>query len=112
LAIPSEKQYVLGDVPFFGGNGGHACLAAQENDVQACSASEATAIAPLKATADRKAAKQTHAVYISTTPWFCAQSMCYAVIGKFDVFPNKTDHITATYSRFLSRALQAALGLR
>jgi len=108
LAIPAQKKVIIGDIPFLGVNGGPDCLAANESNVQACSDSEAAATSQLKVSAEEAAAAQTHATYINTTPWFCAQSRCYAVIGNYDVYSDPA-HITVTYSMFLSRALQASL---
>ncbi len=107
-AIPAKKKYIVGDIPFLGETGGPDCLAAHEGDVQACSASQSAANSQLKVTAEQKAAAQAHATYINTTPWFCAQSRCYAVVGKYDVYSDNA-HITGAYSTFLARALQSFL---
>jgi hypothetical protein len=107
-AIPAQKKIVIGDIPFLGPDGGPDCLAANGSNVQACSLSEKTATSQLQTAAEEKAAAQAHATFIDTTPWFCAQSKCYAVIGKYDIYSDDA-HIDATYSDFLSNALQTFL---
>ena len=83
------------------------CLAAHEDDVQACSSPRATMLPYLYADTDRAVAKQAGVQYIDVFPWFCS-SGCTAVIGNMVVYGH-SNHITAPYAAYLSGALQAAL---
>jgi hypothetical protein len=59
--------------------------------------------------AEAVAASTVGAHYISTTPWFCAQT-CPAVIGKYLPYWDRY-HITAAYSDYLVGVLADALDL-
>ena len=59
--------------------------------------------------AEAAAAATVGARYVSTTPWFCAQT-CPAVIGKYLPYWDRY-HITAAYSDYLARVLADALDL-
>jgi hypothetical protein len=83
------------------------CLAAHEEDVQACSWRRATMLLYLYGDTDRAVAKQAGVQYIDVFPWLCS-SVCTAVIGNMVVY-GLSNHITATYATYLSGALQAAL---
>jgi hypothetical protein len=106
LAAPHVKEVVLGDIPYLA-QSAPECLAAHENDIGHCSTPASSAILTDHAAAEKKAAAETGASYISTVPWFCS-SQCAPVIGNmvvyFDAF-----HISQTYATYLSGALEAAL---
>ena len=46
--------------------------------------------------------------YINVMPWFCSTT-CNDIIDNIVVYKD-SDHITATYSRYLENVLAAALG--
>jgi hypothetical protein len=49
--------------------------------------------------------------YINTIPWFCSK-VCTVVIGSYIVYENTdTNHITATWAKFLRVVLADALHL-
>ena len=112
ITSPKTTKVILGPTPQLG----HVpsptmspveCLAAHEEDVQACSSRRATMLPYLYADTDRAVAKQAGVQYIDVFPWFCT-SVCTAVIGNMVVYGH-SNHITATYATYLSSALQAAL---
>jgi hypothetical protein len=83
------------------------CLAAHEEDVQACSSPRATMLPYLYADTDRAVPKQAGVQYIDVFPWFCS-AVCTSVVGNMVVYGLR-NHVTATYATYLSGALQAAL---
>jgi hypothetical protein len=112
ITSPKTTKVILGPTP----EPGHypsstmspvECLAAHEDDVQACSSRGATMLPYLYADTDRAVAKQAGVQYIDVFPWFCS-AVCTAVIGNMVVY-GWDWHITATYATYLSGALQAAL---
>jgi hypothetical protein len=112
ITSPKTTKVILGPTP----EPGHyptstmspvECLAAHEDDVQACSSRRATMLPYLYADTDRAVAKQAGVQYIDVFPWFCS-AVCTAVIGNMVVY-GWDWHITATYATYLSGALQAAL---
>ena len=112
IKSPKTKKVVLGDIPRPGHNpwnnvSGPYCLAAHEDDVQACSSQRATVLKGLYNDVEQSVAKQAGAQYIDVFPWFCS-SVCTEVIGNMVVFLDQ-NHITSTYATYLSGALQAAL---
>jgi SGNH domain (fused to AT3 domains) len=112
ITSTKTKKVVIGDVPRPGHNpwsnvSGPYCLAAHEDDVQACSSQRATVLKGLYNDVEQSVAKQAGAQYIDVFPWFCS-SVCTEVIGNMVVFLDQ-NHITSTYATYLSGALQAAL---
>jgi hypothetical protein len=59
-------------------------------------------------TAEKEAALRTGADYINVFPWFCSTT-CTDIVANIVVYKD-SDHITATYSRYLENVLAAALG--
>jgi hypothetical protein len=114
---PGTHKVVLGDIPYLipgpTANTGWSvsnppdCLAAHESNVQACSVSVSQAELANYHGAEATAAQNGGAQYIDVIPWLCS-SVCTAVIGNMTVYEN-IQHITATYSRYLSGTLQASL---
>jgi hypothetical protein len=111
ITSTKAKKVVLGDTPRLGKNpwnvSGPYCLAAHEDDVQACSSQRAAVLKYLYNDTEQSVAKQAGAQYIDVFPWFCS-SVCTAVISNIVVYMDQ-NHITATYATYLSGALQAAL---
>lgn len=106
LRAPGVKRVVLGDIPYLP-QSAPDCLAAHQNDIQACSAPASKAVQADHDAAEQKAAKETGVKYISVVPWFCSAT-CTAVVGRtavyFDAF-----HISQTYATYLSGALESVL---
>jgi SGNH domain (fused to AT3 domains) len=112
MGVIEGLNVVLGDTPRPGNNpwnnvSGPYCLAAHEDDVQACSSQRATVLKGLYNDAEQSVARQAGAQYIDVFPWFCSE-VCTAVIGNMVVYIDQ-NHISATYSTYVSGALQAAL---
>ena len=114
---PGTNKVILGDIPYLipgpSKNTGYSvrspsdCLAAHESDVQECSVPVSQAELANYHDAETVAAQNENAQYIDVIPWFCS-STCTAVIGDMAVYSD-IQHITATYSRYLSGTLQASL---
>jgi hypothetical protein len=112
ITSPKTTKVILGPTPQLGKAPSSTmstveCLAAHEDDVQACSSRRATMSPYLYADTDRAVAKQAGVQYIDVFPWFCS-SVCTAVIGNMVVYGH-SNHLTTTYAAYLSGALQAAL---
>jgi hypothetical protein len=112
ITSPKTTKVILGPTPQLGNVPSPTmstveCLAAHEDDVQACSSRRATMLPYLYADTDRAVAKQAGVQYIDVFPWFCS-SVCTPVIGNMVVYGLR-NHLTATYATYLSGALQAAL---
>ncbi len=106
ITVPGVKKVVLGDMPYLAQDGPD-CLAAHMSDVQACSLPESAAINYAGRSAEMAAAAASGAAYINVVPWFCS-SICTAIVGNM-IINQDGQHITRTYSQFLSGALQSAL---
>jgi hypothetical protein len=112
ITSPKTTKVILGPTPQLGKvpyptMSAVECLAAHEDDVQACSSRRATMSPYLYGDTDRAVAKQAGVQYIDVFPWFCS-SVCTAVIGNMVVYGH-SNHLTTTYAAYLSGALQAAL---
>lgn len=113
ITSPDTKKVVLGDIPYVwpGTYGaGPTCLATHSNDLQHCSAPRTQAVLEDFQQAEEAAASANSAQYIDTTKWFCTDR-CWSVVNKMQVYSD-WQHITATYARHLSGALQEELGLQ
>jgi len=114
---PGTHKVILGDIPYLipgpSANTGYSvsnppdCLAAHESNIRECSVPLSQAELANYHDAEATAAQNGGAQYIDVIPWFCS-SVCTAVIGNMTVYEN-IQHITATYSRYLSGTLQASL---
>jgi hypothetical protein len=100
------RVVVLGGAPVFR-ESAPSCLARHVHDVQACSTPRRAATARVWNAAESAAASASAAGYISALPWLCG-TVCPAVIDNVTVYRNRF-HLTATYARRLSGALDAAL---
>ena len=99
------RKVVLGDVPRW--SGALDCLAMNADNVQACSKQVRPALDVTYNDVEQDVANRAGALYIDVTPWFCT-SVCTPVVGNIVVYSNDY-HVTATYARYLSGALQEAL---
>ncbi|MBM2617080.1 hypothetical protein JIG36_16105 [Actinoplanes sp. LDG1-06] len=97
---------VLGNTPVLDASAPE-CLAANQDDVRACSTSRKVATARVWNAADEAAAEATGSGYIPVLPWLCTQT-CPAVIGNVTVYRNRF-HLSGTYSRMLNGVLEEAL---
>jgi hypothetical protein len=105
ITAPNTTKVVLGDIPRL--KGSVDCLALHPDNVQAC----AEPVGPLTDATyndiERSAATGAGATFIDVTPWFCG-SVCSPVVGNMVVYTNDY-HVTATYARHISRALESVL---
>jgi len=104
--VHARRKVVIGDIP---GTGGPGCVSSDPNDVGACAVPvEAELYAPY-VEAERVAAREAGATYISTWPWFCT-TVCPVVIGHYDVYADPT-HVSGAYAGFLREVLAQKLNL-
>ncbi|MEI6701516.1 MAG: SGNH hydrolase domain-containing protein, partial [Actinomycetota bacterium] len=82
------------------------CLSRHPRSVQSCAQSQTGEPASLYL-AERQAAALAGVTSVPTRRWLCAQS-CSPVIGSFLPYQD-TNHLTATYARFLTNVLGATL---
>jgi len=108
LMMPKSSVVVLGNIPALPQDGPE-CLARSDTNIQACSGPSRKSTFTKYNQAERAAAEQVGARYVSVTPWFCSMT-CTAVIGRYEVYWDQY-HIDATYSLVLERVLQQALRL-
>jgi hypothetical protein len=103
------RVVVLGDIPYLGASP-PGCLAAHMSDVQACSAPLSKAVPLQHDERERAAVEQAGVRYVNTVPWFCGDQTCAAAVGDLSVYRNDS-HVSATYARWLSGVMRAALRL-
>ena len=88
------------------------CLARHLNDVQDCSLATSDPGTRLDAFIQRRveaaAVKRAGSILIDPSPWFCTATTCPPVINNIIVYCDDT-HPTATYIKWLSPVLSAAL---
>jgi peptidoglycan/LPS O-acetylase OafA/YrhL/ABC-type Fe3+-hydroxamate transport system substrate-binding protein len=107
LAGSAQHVYFLSDTP------GHAqsvpdCLQHAAPDSCATPADEATNSA--HQALDQASARAEGVRYVDTTPWFCTAQVCPAVIDH-QVTDFDSNHMTSTYSTYLSHVFGVATGL-
>ena len=108
LKMPGTQLVVMGDIPILAQDDA-TCLAAHESNVKACTTPLAQAETGVYISAEQQAASANGAQYVSTAPWMCAQ-VCVPIVGHMRVYNNQF-HISATYAKYLSGAVQTALNL-
>jgi hypothetical protein len=108
LKMPGTQLVVMGDIPILTQDD-PTCLAAHETDVHACTTPVATAETGVYTSAEAQAATANGADYIPTEQWICAQ-LCVPIVGHIRVY-NDQYHISGTYAKYLSGAVQTALHL-
>jgi len=106
--MPGTQLVVMGDIPILAQDD-PTCLAAHETDVHACTTPVAAAETGVYVSAEEQAASANGADYIPTEQWICTQ-LCVPIVGHIRVY-NDQYHISATYAKYLSGAVQAALHL-
>ena len=107
--VPGIKKFVLGSTPV-GSVLAPSCLSQNAQDVQACSASLSSAVAPAYNRAEQLAAQASGSLFIDPVPWFCS-SQCTAIVSHYVVYVDAS-HITATYAQYLQVILGRTLGFR
>jgi peptidoglycan/LPS O-acetylase OafA/YrhL len=106
ITSPKTQKVVLGNIPITAHINPN-CLAQHESDVQACRGLPDSFYRNMNS-AEQAAANHSGARYINVMPWFCSTT-CNDIIDNIIVYKD-SDHITATYSRYLENVLAAALG--
>jgi peptidoglycan/LPS O-acetylase OafA/YrhL len=80
------------------------CLSDHPRAIQACNLKPAATVDGGRKRAIRAMAAANLVQVIDTTPWFCSATVCPAIIDGTLVYRD-TNHITATYSKFLGGVL-------
>ncbi len=107
LAEPGTAIDMIGDIPQWSQNTAN-CLAEHMTSVQSC-ASPVAAATSFTLSAEQAASAAAGVKYIPTTQWVCA-AMCEPIVDGIRLYINEY-HFDATYTRYLSNALQEAMGL-
>lgn len=84
------------------------CLARNVNSADSCAITRDTAISDSMATAERDVVERNGASYTSFNDLLCNERTCPAIIGDLIVYRD-THHLTATFSEFLSPAVERRL---
>jgi hypothetical protein len=100
VALIVDTPYPGRDVP--------ACLSAHESNVDACAIEHATAFTDHLGGVERAAAAASGAGLIDLTRRICVEDPCPVVVNGMIVFRDH-GHLTATFSRSLAPALDAAI---
>jgi hypothetical protein len=108
LKMPGTQLVVVGDIPYLAQND-PVCLAAHLSDAKACATPLSAAETGVLNPAEEQAAAANDAKYLDTRQWVCAQ-LCVPIVGHIRVY-NDQYHLSATYAKYLSGAIQTALGL-
>ena len=106
ITAPKTRKVVLGNIPITPHIDPN-CLARHTDAVQQCSAVPGAYYRSMSA-AEKAGAAASGASYIDVTPWFCSTT-CTDIIDGIVVYKD-SDHLTATYSRYLETVLSEALG--
>jgi hypothetical protein len=107
LAEPGTAIDMIGDIPQWSQNSAN-CLAEHMTSVQSCATPVASAVS-YTLSAEQAASAAAGVKYIPTTQWVCA-AMCEPIVDGIRVYYNQY-HFGATYTKYLSGALQEAMGL-
>jgi hypothetical protein len=108
LKMPDTRLVVMGDIPYLAQDD-PICLAAHETDASACATPVAAAETGVLTSAEQRAAAANGAEYIQPEPWICA-TLCVPIVGNMRVYDDGY-HLSATYEKYLSGAVQSALKL-
>ena len=106
ITSPKTRKIVLGNIPVTPHINPN-CLARHERDARACSGLPDFFYRGMN-NAEKIAAAASGAGYINVMPWFCSTT-CTDIIDNIIVYKD-SDHITATYSRYLENELALSLG--
>jgi peptidoglycan/LPS O-acetylase OafA/YrhL len=101
VALVDDTPVPFRDIP--------QCLSRHSDDARSCAVTEAKAMYQPGLRLDRRnGAVGAGALFVEPTDWFCAASVCPAVINGMVVYRD-SNHITATYARWLTPKLEEAL---
>jgi hypothetical protein len=106
LAQPGTRLAMIGAIPQWP-NDDKRCLAAHIREVQACSIATADLDTPKHEAPQAAAAAAAGVVFVSPTPWVCA-NRCEPAIADILVYERRW-HFSLTYARYLTGALTEAL---
>lgn len=106
-SMPERDVSVIADVPDHGSTPA-ICLSSNLEDAASCDVPKSTALRSDVAAAERNAVISAGATYTDLTEYLCAEGVCPAIIGHQLAYRD-AHHLTATFSRQLSRPLWDAL---
>ncbi|MDG4772412.1 acyltransferase family protein [Solwaraspora sp. WMMD792] len=105
-----SEVVLIGDVPWLPATVVD-CLALHLTDARTChGAVSDVVLEPRRRQMIADAARDRGALVVDPTPWFCTSTVCPALVGNV-VTLRDGNHISATYSRLLWRALDEQIGL-
>ncbi|MFV2108817.1 acyltransferase family protein [Micromonospora sp. LOL_015] len=105
-----SEVVLIGDVPWLPATVVD-CLALHLADARTChGAVSDVVLEPRRRQMIASAARDRGALVVDPTPWFCTSTVCPALVGNV-VTLRDGNHISATYSRLLWRALDERIGL-
>jgi peptidoglycan/LPS O-acetylase OafA/YrhL len=105
----TDRIVVIGDMAY-PDEPGIDCLTAHPGDVSACNTSRDDAVDTEHNRRERATAEENGAGYVDTTPWFCTESTCPAVIANLTTHRDSY-HVAENYVAWLTGVLGQSLGL-
>ena len=110
LKATGAQVVVMGDVPY-PQQEVSTCLATHLSDAAACLTPRAAPHYNVPGIAqERQVVTAAGASYIDTDPWFCAPTVCAVTVEDMIVYRD-TNHLTATYARWLTPVIEADLAV-
>lgn len=109
IAPNTNRVVVIGDMAY-PNESGIDCLTAHSNDVKACGTPRSDAVDDEHNVLEGQTAIAAGAEYVDTTPWFCTESFCPAVIGGLTVHRDNY-HTGENYVVYLAQVLAEKTGL-
>jgi hypothetical protein len=107
ITVPNDHKVVLSDTPVMPDNPSE-CLAAHQSNVQGCSRPLNERLLGHFNLQESTTASRLGVAYVDVVPLLCGR-VCTYVVGNMVVYWDG-GHLTSTYSRYLSDAVQALLG--
>ncbi|GAA0794609.1 SGNH hydrolase domain-containing protein [Spirilliplanes yamanashiensis] len=102
------QAVVLGDMAYLE-QSAPECLAAHDSDVAACARPASEAVLSAHNAGEAAATEKAGGRYVGISDWFCTD-VCEPIIGRMVVYQNQY-HISAAYSRHLSKVVADAVGM-
>jgi peptidoglycan/LPS O-acetylase OafA/YrhL len=107
LTAVTHNVVVLGDNPV-SKDDPPSCLSASLGDATACATPRDAAVRADRISGEVSAARNSGAVFVDTSNWFCTPTACPAVVGNLLILRDET-HLTAPAAEFYQPMLAAAI---
>ncbi|CAN5444219.1 SGNH hydrolase domain-containing protein [soil metagenome] len=105
----ADRVVVIGDMAY-PNLSGIDCLTAHPDDVPACGTPRGDAVDDAHNALEKQTTEAAGGEYVDTTPWFCTETACPAVIGGLTVHRDSY-HTGENYVVYLAQVLAEATGL-